>query len=352
MAHEGPHDRNEQRRLEEVKRLGHKSDYTGPVKQWVRRHAWLPLGQARLEMVKDQGAAEYLTYFTLCAEKAIDVRLFWIEDLLQFNGHEYPGVVFCECSPESYEMIASRLGRTKGFRAFFEDLVLGEDAAKSVDFYSSLHFDVYNLDFTGVCFPNSDPPYSKTLAAIVTLIQRLGEPPYQRGFDMLLTFRAQRSMDNDQAVTQLKSNIRDNRRRLAWFDDLFRQRYSGDMAELIGTYHEFLLVALPKFLGRVAKASGFGVRCPFRVYYPRPDAERPEYHIVSFGLSFEWVGTTSQVRPSVRQQVPSEEITADYYFGMMRQIIEGDIVNVESVRFARDRYKREVEDLLALIEET
>ena len=63
MAHEGPHDRNEQRRLEEVKRLGHKSDYTGPVKQWVRRHAWLPLGQARLEMVKAQGAAEYLTYF-------------------------------------------------------------------------------------------------------------------------------------------------------------------------------------------------------------------------------------------------------------------------------------------------
>lgn len=351
MPDEEGEDRTEERRLEEAKRLGHRSDYAGPVKQWVRRDAWLPVAQYRLEIVKAQGTGEYLTYFTLCAEEAIDVRLFWVENILEFDGRGYPGVVFCECSTESYEMISSRLGKTTGFRAFFEDLVLDRDTAKSGDFYSNLHFDVYNLDFTGVCFPSSDPPYSRTLDAIVTLIETLGEPPYQRGFDMLCTFRAQRSLENDEAVSRLKQNIRQNRRRLDWFDSLFRQRHPGDMSELLQRYHEFLLVALPKLLGRVAKASGFRVTCPFRLWYPRTPAELPAYYIISFGLSFEWEGRGTQLRRSVRQHVPAEEITADSYFSMMRQIIEEDTVNVESVRFARARYRGEVEDLLSLTEQ-
>ena len=73
---------------------------------------------------------------------------------------------------------------------------------------------------------------------------------------------------------------------------------------------------------------------------------------MSFALSLDWVGTATHLRPSVRQQVPAQEVTTDSYFSMMRHMMEERIVNVESVRFARDRYTREVEGLLALTEET
>ena len=224
MANHQRNETAEDRLLRERKQREYERDYTDPEKHFVRKRGWVPAAQNRLQRVRDTGR-QYLKYFTLCAEKAIDVHLLWTESLVEFDGRGYPNVAYCECSPEQYELIAARLMRTQGFLAYFEDLVLNRDSPKSMDFYSALPFDIYNLDFTSVCFPRADPPFSRTLEAIVTLIEVLGSPPGLQEFDMFFTFRAKRSEENEDAIRDLRHNVRDNRREYDWFDDAFLERY-------------------------------------------------------------------------------------------------------------------------------
>lgn len=351
MADHQRNETDEDRLLRERKQREHERDYTDPVKQFVRRHAWVPAGQNRLQRVQNAGR-EYLKYFTLCAKKAIDVHLFGMENLVEFDERGYPNVVFCEHFADQYELITASLRRTRGFLADFEDLVLDRNSPESRDFYSTLPFDVYNLDFTGVCFPTTEPPFSKTLDAIVTLVDKLGRPPYQQGFDMFLTFRAKRSEENKDAISQLKGNVRDNRRQYDWFNHAFVEKYGDDIGPLLSRkYHEFLLRTLPKLLGRFGKEAGFRVDCPYSLYYPRPDVQHPDFHIISFVLSFDWEREDTGLRRSVRQQIPKQEVVTAAYLRMMRQLIEQDITNVAAARFPRDQYKQEVQDLLALVEE-
>jgi hypothetical protein len=352
MANLQGNEAKENRLLREQKQLEYRRDYTDPIKHYVRKNGWVSAAQERLRKVQDEGR-EYLTYFTLCAEKAIDVRLFGIqENLVEFDDRGYPGVVFCECDAGPYELIAANLGRTLGILAYFEDLVLDRDSDESKIFYSKLPFDVYNLDFTSVCFPRTDPPFSKTLEAIVTLIEVLGASPYPTGFDMFFTFRAQRSQENEEAIRALRDNLSDNRRQYDWFDKAFANRY-GDVGQLLQRgYHEFLLQTLPKLIGRFGVRAGFRVACPYSLCYARPSAQCPDYYIISFGLSFDWEGEDTGIRRAVRQRVPKQEIITEAYLRMMQQIIGQDIMNVGTIRFARDQYEQDVQTLLALAEES
>jgi len=335
------------RRISEEKQSEHERDYTDPVKHYVRRNVWVPAASDRLRKVKEREQRR-LDYFTLCAEKAIDVHYFYMQNLIEGNdGRGYPTVVYCERDAVHYENLAANLGRTRGFFADFEYLVLNRNKQISKDFYLALPFDIYNLDFTGVCFPKGEPPFSRTLEAIITLITELGQPGYRRGFDIFFTFRAQRSAENETAVTQLRENLDDNIRQYQWYNDLFIGRH-GNVAGLLRTrYHEFLLCSLPKLIGGFGKTAGFQVTCPYSLYYPRPNPQNPVYYIVSFVLKFDWVGVDMPIfGRRVRQQVPLQDIVTCSYLQMIRENIGRDIQNVGTTKFPRQTYRDEVTNLL------
>lgn len=340
---------DEERLLREQKLRERRQDYRHRVKHWVRTNAWVPVARQRLQRVRNEREAQYLKYFTLCAEEAIDVRLFGIqEDLVEVDERGCPQVVFCECYAEQYELIARALGRTNGYKAWFEDLVLDRASPISQDFYSELPFDIYNLDFSGVCFPRADPPFSRTLEAIVSLVEVLGgEASYRRGFDIFVTFRAQRSQENEEAIRQLRRNLSANRRDFPWFDQAFEQNYGPDAGTLVDRqYHQFLLLALPKLLGLFGSECGFRVECLHRLYYPRPSAEHPQYRIISFIMSFDWVGTSSSLARSVRQPSPAHVVTAVAYADMVRQAVEQRPINVSALAYDWDQCERELQALL------
>jgi hypothetical protein len=353
MANHWRAETHTERALRDSKQREHERDYTDPEKHYVRKHAWVPTAQARLNRLRGEGTGDYLRYFTLCAEKAIDVHLFGVqESLVRFDGKGYPDVVFCECYPDQFEAIQARLDRTTGILGYFEDLVLDASSEQSQLFTSELPFDIYNLDFTGVCFPRAEPPFSRTLDAIVTLVERLAQPQYQKGFDIFLTFRAQRSQENEDAIRQLRANVQDNRSQYDWFDDLLIRNYGGSMGTLAQSrYHQFLLLSLPKFVGRFGERAGFRLACPHRLCYGRPTAQHADFYIISFVLTFDWEGEDTTLRRSLRQSVPAQEARTEAYLRMLRNLVEQDICNVGTTRFARERYKQEVRDLLALVED-
>jgi hypothetical protein len=343
-------DTNANRIIREEKQREHAREYTDPEKHYVRKNVWQPAAIDRLQKLRVREQRR-LKYFTLCAEKAIDIHYFGISNLIEDrDGLGYPSVAFCECFPDQYEMIAANLGRTRGFLSRFEDLVLDRESEVSKSFYSELPFDIYNLDFTGVCFPSGDSPFSNTLNAIVALIEELGTEKYHRGFEMFFTFRAKRSEENEEAITQLKDNLRDNRDHYGWYNHAFEEKY-GDIGRLLKTrYHEFLLCALPKLIGQFGRRSGFQVACPYRLFYPRPNIKKPNYYIISFVLSFDWIGPNKDGRRAVRQVISRQEIATSAYLDLIRVTVERDVQNVSSTPFPREDYKREVADLLEAVE--
>jgi hypothetical protein len=338
------------RLIRENKQQEHVRDYLDPEKHYVRRDVWKLAATNRLNKL---GITERrrLKYFTLCAEKAIDVHYFGTQNLIEdHDGRGYPSVTYCECFADQYEIIAANLGRTRGFLSKFEDLVLRRESDKSKSFFSELPFDIYNLDFTGVCFPREESPFSNTLQAILALIDELATEKYRGGFEMFFTFRANRNEENEIAINELRGNLSENRRQYGWYDEAFGRKY-GDVGSLLQTrYHEFLLCALPKLIGRFGKQAGFQVACPFSLYYPRPNPQNPTYYIISFVLSFDWIGTNRDLRRQVRQMVPHQEIATEAYLNMIQTTLERDIQNVGTTRFARAEYQSEVADLLEAVE--
>lgn len=338
------------RLLQENKQRDHKREYKDSIKQYVRKNGWVPAAKERLAKANKNGS-KYLKYFTLCAGNAIDVLWFSRkEGLIYSNEIGFPEVVYCEHNPDEYENIARRLGRTVGYLAEIEDLILKNDPDNSEDFYSQLPFDVYNLDFSGVCFPRSEPPFSKTLKSIVTLIEVMGEQRYQHSFDIFFTFRANKTDENNEAIKELKGNLRENRKSFPEFNKLITQNYGNKLEGFEGHYHKFLLITLPKYLGRCACNLGFEVKVTHRYYYSRPNPEHANYHIISFGLSFEWVGGNTNLNKSLRQPVPNQEIRNQGYYSMMMGLVKEDICNVDAVRFERQQFLEEVQELLEAVE--
>ena len=230
-------------KIREEKQRDTRRHYTDPEKHFVRKHVWEPAALARLQKVQNREERR-LNYFTLCAEKAIDVLYFAKENIIENNnGVGYPSVAFCESYQDIYEIITTNLGRTRGILARFEDLVLDRSSELSMEFYKILPFDIYNLDFTGMCFPRGEPPFSRTLDAIVTLIEEMGRSHHQHGFDMFFTFRAQRSEENEEAIRDLRENLNENRQTYKWYNEIFR-RIHGDIGLMLEEqYHQFLLCA-------------------------------------------------------------------------------------------------------------
>ncbi len=341
---------DEARRLQENKQIDRGRDYKDPIKQYVRRRGWVPAARSRLE--KTDPRKEHLKYFTLCGKLAIDVLWFYASESLLFkDGKGYPEVVFCEHFPDEYEKINRRLGRTSGIIASFEDLILNKDSEESKYFYSEAPFDVYNLDFTGGCFPEIEPPFSRTLDSIVTLINDLGQQENPSSFDIFFTFRAQRSEENRDAVRELRRNLNSNREAHPRFKELIEERFGEELEGLVDNYHDLLLLTLPKYLGRIGCEAGFRVECTHRFYYPRPSNHDPRYHIISFGLSFDWIEENRVRNRDLLQPVPSREILTSAYLEMMESLLVSDIPNVDSIRFSREGYRNEIESLLAACEE-
>jgi hypothetical protein len=254
--------------------------FRDPQKHYVRVYGWVAVALRRLQKVGKH--REFgLRYMTLCGQDAIDIFLFKREGLIRDDGRGFPSVYYIENYYNSFAKARFFLGRTPGKMISFEDLVnqgwferlIGEQP-----------FDVINLDFSGSCFPKTDHPFSRTLRAINRIIE------LQRGndYDLFVTFKALRSMENSDAINELAANMAQNFLKYPEVEEAFERYFPTlnptQLSE--ADYGRFLLVTFPKIVFGFGANNGFNVSCNMKFVYERRPAGKPSYQIVKFLFSF------------------------------------------------------------------
>ena len=280
-----------------------------------------------------------INYFTLTTADLLDVRLMERAGIVERTQRGYPGVGFCERDDKTYSDIARKLRSCRiAHKGTFEDMAL-EDP----HFEESFEFDVINLDFTWVPFPERESPLEGTWGAI----KRVLEVQWQKetGFDLFLTFRGSRTGTSNDAITKIAELLRWNlesglgveafRRRIGHLDPM--QLLSDD-------YVTFLCMGLPKLLIGDALDLGFRVSGAEAYWYPRA-GNKGTYYIVKFVMNLE-VPASGGGGFAVPPQVVAS------YEEAVTQVFSNDVIDVgelmEDDPVLQGCLERDMEDLKQL----
>ena len=279
-------------------------------KHYMRREVWLPSAVRRQALV-----ARPITYFTLTTADLFDVKLLERAGVVERTLRGYPGVGFCERDDKTHADIVRKLRSCHlAHKGTFEDMVL-QDAGIEERF----EFDVINLDFTWVPFPEQEAPLEGTWGAIKRVLEIQWDK--RKGFDLFLTFRGSRSGTNSDAITKMAELLQGNLASGRGVQE-FKSRVGHlDPIRLLDeNYETFLCMGLPKLLIGDALQLGYDVKGAEAYWYPRGE-EEGKYYIVKFVLNLDVPD-----RSLGRFAVPPQVVTS--YDAAVAQVFSTDVVDV------------------------
>ncbi len=246
------------------------------TKHYVRKNVWLPIARDR-----SQKLDRPLKYFTLTTADLFDVRLLEHAGLIERTSRGYPGVGFCELDDKTYSDIVRALRWCAlSYKGTFEDMALNHS-----HFSDTFDFDVVNLDFTWVPFPEQESPLGGTWGAIKRLIEV--QRAKNASFDLFLTFRGSRQGTDEESLRSVAGLLAQNLQNGRGVTE-FESRIGHLEPEklLSEDYVTFLAIGLPKLLIGTAVEVGFQLSRSEVYSYPRGD-NATTYEIVKFAFSLE-----------------------------------------------------------------
>ena len=253
------------------KRLEAYDVFGDPIKHAARWLLWLPEAQTLKAQKKS-----FLKYFTLPGKLAYDIFFFESEGILQKTQRGFPDVRFCDNNEQAYLTAKRLLGNTIGKKDNFEWLVLRDRR----EFWDGFPYDLYNLDFTGTCFPDNQPPFSNTFRAIDKIIRS----HFSRNafpFVVFLTMKALESETNEEAKTELKQNLETNRQNPNFTEEI--NSLIPDVESFVNNrFEDFILISIPKIICHLAEAY-CDMEVKSRAKYAR---RRGSYFITKFVFKF------------------------------------------------------------------
>ena len=247
-----------------------------PVKQYMRRHVWLPVAQRRRCQL-----GRPINYFTLTTPALHDVNLLLDAGLVERTPRGFPNIGFCEFDERRYVLIANQLRRCRwSHRGPFEQMVLEDE-----NFESTFNFDVINLDFIAVPFPDGESPLEGTWGAIEKLLYAQWKQAV--GFDLLMTFRGSIDRTDGDALDRVARLLQQNLEGGRGIVEFESRVGHGDPILLMNEdYTTFLSLGLPKLLASKALEIGFEVG-GHDVYKYQREGSDGMYHIIKFVMSLE-----------------------------------------------------------------
>lgn len=316
-----------------------------PIKHYVRINGWLTVAEKRIALIQEKSyERKYgLRYFTLPGRDSIDIYLFSEASLISHDGRGFPSVYFCEYLRANYTEIKNYLGRTKGAKDSFENLM------RQGSFIAKIRrepFDVINLDFSGVCFPPQDEPFSPTLKAIYQLIE------YQKGheFDLFITFRAEKTEDNQDAIDTLCQNMNDNFNENEEIESIFKEKFEEQTPEELveNDYGLFLLTTFPKIIFGYGSTHNFVVTCSQKYIYKREKhgRRRETYQIIKFLFTF------CSLNPVEFSDAPKIAARCmEEYHKSVESDLKNEVTDVDTIFEAKENLSSEYEEMcLALLQ--
>ncbi len=284
-----------------------------PIKHFVRMDGWISKARNRLQILAVNGCARKfgIRYFSLCGKYGLDIFLFQREDLILHNGKGFPSVYYCESDRSDYVTVKERLGQTLGDLRSFQGQMEQGPFRRHI---KETPFDVVNLDFSGVCFPPGDPPFSKTLKSIESLIH------LQEGhsFDLFITFKALRRSDNEDAIEELTITMNENFAESADIRDKFDNLFHVSIEQLLAQdYGKFLLVTFPKIIFGFGIDFGFEVECPKKYVYTR---HRGQYQIIKFLFSFKSIRRAGSFSRAAVSALDADTRKASYLVSVLSHL--------------------------------
>lgn len=246
------------------------------TKHYVRKHVWLPIAIKRSQRLKGP-----IRYFTLTTSDLLDVKILERTNIIEKTERGYPGVGFCEFDDLAFDEISRKLQKCSwSYKGLFEDMVSDHQL-----FDKEFVFDVVNLDFILVPFPDRESPLKGTWGAI----RKLLEVQWERrvGFDLFLTFRGSPEGTNEKALQDVAELLKKNLENGRGVEEFHTRVGHNDPFKLLeDDYVTFLCVGLPKLLVGDALNTGFHIsRADAFIYERSSDDDR--YYIVKFAFGLE-----------------------------------------------------------------
>ena len=253
-------------------------------KHWVRCHVWLEIAEKRYQI-----CSRPIKYFTLTTADLFDVRVLERAGLLEKTSRGYPGLGFCEMDDKTHEDIIRKLRWCDWpYKGLFEEMVFTYPR-----FEDDFSFDVVNLDFITVPFPEHEAPMEGTWGAIEKMI----DVQWNHGisFDLFLTFRGSKDETDATALQKVADLVKYNLNTGRGKSEFEAKIGHSDIDRLLQeNYKEFLSTGIPKLLINRALSDGYMLTL-FEAYYYLRQGDGKPYHIVKFVFSFEIPRSTGLV---------------------------------------------------------
>lgn len=251
------------------------------LKHLIRTDYW----ETQIKNLKRARGCKNINYFSLCAETALDARLFIKDGHIDRSLSTTPPFVFCEYDEEKYNMLKDDFPNPcDGFCGKLEDIATNVKNPNYGKFWGTFPFDVINLDFWGDIHKGDDVNQN-----IFYLIQAIlfQQAHLREQYELWITWRVK----DDRIMPSIKyayqSLIKMNYER---GDKTFNQMLDRVLAEKgnIDTLSEENLVNIG-FIKWILYAvnRSFSVILPKQskiLYYSRKDKGNETYKIFNFLL--------------------------------------------------------------------
>ncbi len=235
----------------------------GPLKMFVRDHAWLELIKLYLKRRKADGASTDFKYLTLPGGRGIDIGLLWEAGLLRRRKGNWANVAICDETDST--TIMNRIGTFGAVSALPLEWTLNRPLHELVRFFP---VDIINLDFCNAVLRGKSTNH--TLTNLET-IQKLFALQAGHGFLLLLTHRLGLNDYAGRVKDTMRDTIDINLQENEQFRIRFGEVYGSENVEsIMDNLLQFGLLGIAKCVARSAEAWGYSIEEQFVGYYPRP----------------------------------------------------------------------------------
>lgn len=305
-----------------------------PMKQYVRRYAWLEIVQTYVQRRRASGVDRPLKYLTIPGANASDIGVLWRAGLLLRDDTGFPYVAICD--KESAGVVQGNLGVLLGVSdRWFYQAVHGE-------LRELFPFDVINMDLCGAVV-TGDPRRYMALRRLAS-IRRIFQLQRGQSFLLLLT-----TSTNDRSAQQYLVDVLTQN----FDEETFREPYLGrfgvvDMTPFQRDYRAFVRLVLPKLMGWMARDGGYRIVERFVGRY-----DRNGHRLICLSLEFEALGRRKAAKKyeprfkfsnglteQLSSRVRGEAIVA--YDEFLPNVVEHDPVDIPQVLAANTQLEADL----------